>query len=99
MDCLVGLSSLSHCVVLEITQSQLRGTNKVKNFLTKYEKPHQNFTIESLISSKNTRKKVGGNDILQFYKKIKVSYFTVVFVDQRPLISKKRVWYDSVTSK
>ena len=67
MDCLVSLSSLCHCVVIQITQNQLRGSSKVKKFLNNFKKPKEKFTIESLISNK-------AKDVTLFYQKIKVSY-------------------------
>ena len=65
-DCLFSLASLCHCVLLEITQKQLRNSKKVKNFLQKNKQPKEKFTVESLVSEKNAR------DIISFYQRIRV---------------------------
>ena len=69
LDCLVSLSTLCDCVILEITQKQLRKTKKVKNFLQKHEKPKDKFTIGSLVSDKYA------SDIISLYKRIQVTVY------------------------
>ena len=67
MDCLVSLSSLCHCVVVEITEEQLRKSGKVRKFLGEYKEPKEKFTIVSLISDKKAK------DVALFHEKIQVS--------------------------
>ena len=66
MDCLVGLSSLCQVIIIEITQSQLKSSPKMKNFLTKRKIPKTKFQMENVISGKTAR------DVLDFYQRIQV---------------------------
>ena len=66
MNCLVSLSSLCHCIVIQITQNQLSDKPSVQNFLTKGTKPKKGFKFEKLVSGSKAP------EIVKLYKMLQV---------------------------
>ena len=77
LNCLLGLSSLCHGVIIEITEKQTKihnkkGKNKLKTFVTTGKKPKDaefKFTFDTIVNKNKAE------DAVSLYDQIKVTFF------------------------